>query len=110
MQRKQCADPRVCRRHGILPPVRLFVVSGESSMIGLSQARRLPTPIGGQMSKFPRAVLALLFLASFSFAAISIGSSIARADAIEDFYAKHAVTIIVGADAGGTYDLYARTI
>ena len=34
----------------------------------------------------------------------------AYADPIADFYSRHMVTILVGADPGGTYDLYARTI
>jgi tripartite-type tricarboxylate transporter receptor subunit TctC len=57
------------------------------------------------MNRFARARSALLFLTS-----ILIGGGVARADPIADFYSKHLVTIIVGADAGGTYDLYARTI
>jgi len=39
---------------------------------------------------------------------VTIGD--ARADPVADFYAKNLVTIVVGADSGGTYDLYARTI
>ena len=36
--------------------------------------------------------------------------SFALADPIADFYAGRTVTIAIGADPGGTYDLYARTI
>src|ERR1700741_5311249 len=53
------------------------------------------------MDRGARAGWGLLFLTL-------VGS--ARADPITDFYAKHLVTIVVGADTGGTYDLYARTI
>jgi tripartite-type tricarboxylate transporter receptor subunit TctC len=34
----------------------------------------------------------------------------ARADAISDFYAGKTLNIVVGSDAGGTYDYYGRTI
>jgi tripartite-type tricarboxylate transporter receptor subunit TctC len=55
------------------------------------------------MVRFARAGWALCFLTS-----LFIGE--AGADPIADFYAKRPVTIVVGADPGGTYDLYARTI
>jgi tripartite-type tricarboxylate transporter receptor subunit TctC len=58
------------------------------------------------MNPFARAGWALLFLMFLM--SLLIGG--ARADPIADFYAKHLVTIVVGADSGGTYDLYARTI
>jgi tripartite-type tricarboxylate transporter receptor subunit TctC len=57
------------------------------------------------MNRFTRVGSALLFLTS-----ISIGGGVARADPIADLYANRLVTIVVGADTGGTYDLYARTI
>jgi tripartite-type tricarboxylate transporter receptor subunit TctC len=43
-------------------------------------------------------------------ALLALAMSGARADPVADFYAKNLVTIVVGADSGGTYDLYARTI
>jgi tripartite-type tricarboxylate transporter receptor subunit TctC len=43
-------------------------------------------------------------------ALVALTVSGARADPVADFYAKNLVTIVVGADTGGTYDLYARTI
>src|SRR6476660_7094964 len=55
------------------------------------------------MNRVAPAGWALLFLAF-----MLIGG--ARADPVADFYAKRLVTIVVGADSGGTYDLYARTI
>lgn len=55
------------------------------------------------MNRAARAAGALLFLTS-----VFIGG--ARADPVADFYAKNLLTIVVGADSGGTYDLYARTI
>jgi tripartite-type tricarboxylate transporter receptor subunit TctC len=57
------------------------------------------------MNRLARAGLALLFLSSVL---IRVGA--VRADPISDFYSKRLVTIVVGADTGGTYDLYARTI
>jgi len=57
------------------------------------------------MNRFTRVGSALLFLTF-----ISIGGGVVRADPIADFYANRLVTIVVGADTGGTYDLYARTI
>lgn len=56
------------------------------------------------MNQFARAGWALLLLTSL------LTGGIARADPIADFYARQLVTIVVGADSGGTYDLYARTI
>ena len=43
-------------------------------------------------------------------ALVALTISGARADPVADFYARTLVTIVVGADTGGTYDLYARTI
>jgi tripartite-type tricarboxylate transporter receptor subunit TctC len=45
-----------------------------------------------------------------SFVAFVLGGGFARADSIAEFYASHPVTIAIGSDPGGTYDLYARTI
>jgi tripartite-type tricarboxylate transporter receptor subunit TctC len=58
------------------------------------------------MNRFARAGWTLLIL-MFLTPVLNGGT---RADPIADFYAKHSVTIVVGADSGGTYDLYARTI
>ena len=43
-------------------------------------------------------------------AALLCAAGAARADAISDFYAGRAVTMVIGNGAGGTYDLYARAI
>jgi tripartite-type tricarboxylate transporter receptor subunit TctC len=48
--------------------------------------------------------------AFFSLFALALSSGFVLADPIADFYANHLVTIAVGSDAGGTYDLYARAI
>jgi len=39
-----------------------------------------------------------------------LGAGVARADAISDFYQGKTVTLYVGAGAGGSYDIYARTL
>ena len=49
--------------------------------------------------------LSVLFLLA------AVGSAApARADAISDFYAGKTINVVVGSDAGGTYDFYGRTI
>lgn len=40
----------------------------------------------------------------------AIFAQAARADAVSDFYRGRTVTIIVGGDPGGSYDIYARTL
>ena len=58
------------------------------------------------MRRFPT----LLRAASLSLLVSGFGGGFALADPIADFYANHAVTIAIGSDPGGTYDLYARAI
>jgi tripartite-type tricarboxylate transporter receptor subunit TctC len=52
----------------------------------------------------------ILRLALASLLASIACCSFALADPIADFYTGRTVTIAIGSDAGGTYDLYARTI
>lgn len=52
----------------------------------------------------------ILRSALVSIFACGVCHDVAFADPIADFYAGHPITITVGSDAGGTYDLYARTI
>lgn len=55
-------------------------------------------------------VRTVLHLALTSLFASTAWCSFALADPVADFYAGRTVTIVAGADPGGTYDLYARTI
>ena len=43
-------------------------------------------------------------------AAITSSPAPALADSVSDFYRGKTVTVLIGNTAGGTYDLYARTI
>jgi tripartite-type tricarboxylate transporter receptor subunit TctC len=52
----------------------------------------------------------ILRLALTSLLASAACCSLALADPIADFYTGRTITISIGADPGGTYDLYARTI
>jgi tripartite-type tricarboxylate transporter receptor subunit TctC len=45
-----------------------------------------------------------------TFAASGLAATAARADAVADFYRGKTITVYIGSTAGGTYDLYARTV
>lgn len=48
--------------------------------------------------------------AAFASLLVAANCSFARADPIADFYSGRTITIAIGSDPGGTYDLYARLI
>jgi tripartite-type tricarboxylate transporter receptor subunit TctC len=50
------------------------------------------------------------FLAFAYIASAALGSSVARADSVSDFYKGKVVSIIVGFSTGGIYDIWARLV